>query len=288
MIAAFSSDSNFELIYNSLNNRFGIDLLISERAKKKGRGLKLSANEAEAIAVKNKIGAWHPDGFDASKLETVISNKKIKLGIIYSFGKIIPERIIKLFSLGIINIHPSLLPKYRGPTPIQTAILNADKETGYSIILADSGCDTGPILAQKIIPIAETDDYFSLKKKIDETIKKDLAEIIEKYISGGLTLIAQNKSQTTYSKKIKKTDAFISEKDSAKTADLKIRAYSKWPRAYFLIEGKKIIIHKAKKENEQLKLGIIQPEGKNNISFEEFRRGYPSLLTKFPPYVKIL
>lgn len=288
MIAVFSSDSNFELIYNSLNNRFGVDLLISEEAKKKGRGLKISVNEAEMFALKSKIDVFHPDGFDASKFETVISNKKIKLGVIYSFGKIIPETIIKLFPLGIINIHPSLLPKYRGPTPIQTAILNADKETGYSVILADAKCDTGPILAQKIVPIAEMDDYFSLKKKIDEAIEKDLAEIIEKYISGELTLIAQNKSQTTYSKKIKKTDAFISEKDGAKTAELKIKAYSKWPRAHFLIDGKKIIIHKAKKENGQLKLEIIQLEGKKNISFEEFRRGYPSLLTKFPPYVKIL
>jgi methionyl-tRNA formyltransferase len=195
--------------------------------------------------------------------------------------------VINKFKHGILNIHPSLLPKYRGASPIISAILNGDEKTGYSIILTDTTCDTGKIVAQEQVAILENDDHNTLKEKIMNLAIKNLPEIIKEFLAGKITPYPQNEKFATLTSKIKKTDGLILASDNARTAFNKIRAFSDWPKAYFEIDNKRIIVHSAKIENSKLLINEIQLAGKNKVKFSEFRNGYSDLLTKMPDFVNI-
>jgi methionyl-tRNA formyltransferase len=213
---------------------------------------------------------------------------QISIGVICSFGQIIPSNILNLFPYGILNIHPSLLPKYRGASPIASAILSGDKVTGYTVILARAGLDTGPVVGQKQVSISSSDDHESLKRKIMSEVQHDLPQIISNYLTGVTKPKPQKIKGVTYTKKFKKTDGEISNADDAVSADRKIRAFSRWPKAYLMLGGKRLIVHSAHLNKNKLALDQIQLEGKRVMDFADFRRGYPNLLTKMPKFVSLL
>ena len=136
-----------------------------------------------------------------------------EFGILAAYGKIIPKEIIDIFSRGIIVVHPSLLPKYRGATPIQSAILAGEKETGTTLIVMDEKVDHGPILANSKWQIANSDDYETLSKKLAELSGNLLIETLPKYLNGEIKPQAQNHSQATYTKKLTTADGFINYDD---------------------------------------------------------------------------
>ena len=291
MIVIFSSDKYFESIAKKLSqSNLSVDLLVSESPKRAGRGMHKTLNPAHQYAVEIGLKVLTPEKLDLQfkeELLGIIEKNKVRVGLVFAYGKIIPQNIIDLFEKKIINIHPSILPKYRGPSPIQTAILNNDKQTGYSIILIDDGCDTGPILTTKQIQISPQDDYTSLKKKILDQSINDLPKIIEKYLNDKLKPRAQVKNKNKITKKINKMDGLILSNDSSISAILKIRAFNEFPRAFLQIGDVKVIICEAHLDKNKLIIDRLQIPGKKTITFGEFKNGYPDLLTKFPPYVKI-
>lgn len=291
MIAIFSSDEYFKPIAKKLSqSNSPVSVLITESPKRAGRGMHETLNPAYQYAAKIGVKILAPAILDskfAKELSKIIDDETIKVGLVFAYGKIIPQNIIDLFGCKIINIHPSLLPKYRGPSPIQTAILNNDKHSGYSIILIDSGCDTGPILATKQTPILAQDNYTTLKKKILEQAIEDLPQIIENYLDGRLKSRIQKKTQDRITKKIKKADGLICNHDSSLSAICKIRAFNEFPKAFIEIGDKKIIICDAHLDENKLVIDELQMPGKKIITFAQFKNGYLNLLTKFPPYVKI-
>ncbi len=291
MIVLFSSDQEAEKIIRTLNeNKLNVSLLVSETAKSTGRGRKISDNKAVKSAKANKIDVLMPqkldDDFEA-ELNSILKNKRLSLGLIFSYGKIIPQQVIDLFKYGIINIHPSLLPKYRGATPIQSTLLNGEDVSGFTIMLVSSGCDCGDILYQEKIKIDKDDNYETLKQKILNRAVEVLPKVITGYIEGEIKPIRQDGSQATQTKKFTKQDGQILPNDSALTAYNKVRAFCCWPKAYFMLNGKRVIIHEAEMENSRLKIRRLQVEGKNIIGFEDFKRGYPRLLTLLPDFVII-
>jgi len=291
MIIAFSSDEKFSSIYRALEkSEFKVGLLVSEPPKPKGRGLMIGKNPAHLFATKHSLLTFTPKKLDKifeSRLKKFIQKNNIKLGFVFSFGKIIPKDIIELFPAGILNLHPSLLPKYRGPTPIETAILNQDQETGYSIIKINEKVDGGPIIACEKIKIKPDDNFEMLKEKIINQASENLAKTFKMYLSGKIIPKIQNETQTSYTKKLEKSDGRITSQDNAKSALAKILAFSNWPKAYFEIEGQKIIIHRAHLEEKYLIIDEIQMENRQKIKFSDFKNGYPKLLTKFPHFVRI-
>lgn len=291
MIVVFSSDEYFEPIAKVLiKNNLGVSLLITESPKRAGRGMHETSNPAHNYAIKTALNVLTPKHLDSDlkkELSSIVKKNNIKLGLVFAYGKIIPQEIIDLFEKKIINIHPSILPKYRGPSPIQTAILDNESQTGYSIMLIDSGCDTGPVLATKKIQISPEDNYTSLKKKIIGQSTKDLPKIIKNYLNGKLKPHLQGESKSKITRKINKSDGLISNCISATSALAKIRAFNEFPKAYFLLGERKVIIRDAYLDEEKLIIDKIQIPGKNPITFKEFKNGYSELLTKFPPYVKI-
>lgn len=132
-----------------------------------------------------------------------------EVGILAAYGKIIPHEVIAIFPKGIVVIHPSLLPFYRGPTPIQSALLNGDKETGTTLFLMDEEVDHGPILAQSVLSVTNSDIYETLSKKLAEASADLLIEKLPHYLRGDTAPQAQDDARATYTKKFTSADGFV-------------------------------------------------------------------------------
>lgn len=213
-------------------------------------------------------------------------SKEADLGVVASYGKIITKDILESFPYGIINVHPSLLPKYRGSSPVQTTILNGDKKTGITIIKIDEKVDHGSILAQKEIQIDENETSEALLEKLFGLGAEILPSIISKYIEGQIELSPQDDSRASYTELLTKKSGyldleslkiskafFFTEGEQIGNLKLKIsrmiRAYYPWPGVWFKTKlgGKEQII-------KLLPGQKIQVEGKNPMNFKDFMNGY--------------
>ncbi|MBI4080798.1 MAG: methionyl-tRNA formyltransferase [Candidatus Levybacteria bacterium] len=215
-----------------------------------------------------------PDELDqqvAEKLQAI----KPDLFIVAAYGKLIPENILTIPENGALNVHPSLLPKYRGPSPIQTAILNGDKETGITIIQMDKELDHGPILFQKTIPVAPSDTFASLHEKLFQESAAILPQVVTSYIQQDLKPEPQDDAIATYTKKIKKADGYIDLEHIPPPDRLErmIRAFYPWPAVWTTV---RIRNH----ESRIMKLlpeKHVQIEGGKIMKIKDLVNGYPEL-----------
>ncbi len=253
-------------------NNFIPSLIVTTPDKPKGRKMILTPPPAKLWAEKNNIPI-------ITNYELPRSAPNYDLFIIAAFGKIIPQEILSIPKYGTLNVHPSLLPKFRGPSPIQSFILSGEEKTGVTIILTDEKIDHGPVLEQQELLISKL-YYKNLEKKLAELGGKLLVEVIPKFINGEIKPQEQNHSQATFTKKITKQDGLILPTDSPEIIERKIRAFTPWPGAYMFIDGKRLIITEVELENGKLKIKKIKPENKNEISFEDFKRGNPEMASK--------
>src|SRR3989338_9537289 len=244
-------------------------LIITSLDKPKGRGLKITPPPVKLWAIENKIDFLQPEKLD-EKFNLEIGNWKLEISVVASYGKILPAKILASFPKGTLNVHPSLLPKYRGASPIQAQILNDEKKVGITIILMDEKMDNGPILASLEFP-NEILDSIKLSEKLATEGGKLLAETIPKWLAGEIKPIPQNHSQATFCQKIAKEDGLIDLNNDSRQNFLKIQAFAGWPGAYFFVEQnrKKIRmkITKASFVNGQLKIESVIPEGKKEVYY---------------------
>lgn len=291
MIAVFSSDRYFERIYQSLKNKgMEVDFLITESEKPSGRGQIMTKNAAHQFAQSIGLTIETYEKLDQAsylRLGKLVKKEQTRLGFVFSYGKIIPEKFIKLFKLGIINVHFSILPHYRGAAPLQGALLNGDQQSGLTFFLINRGLDTGEILQQIEYGIRDDDDFDSLKDRALQITTQNLPALLTGYINGRIKPYPQKTQGISYASEIKKDDGLITPQDTAKTAFNKIRAFCSWPKAYFIVEGKRVIVHKAEFRADKLEIKLIQMEGKKPVSFNEFKQGYSRLLTLLPDFVNI-
>ncbi len=286
--------------------------------KPKGRGGKISPPPVKETALENKIRILQPQNLKDAGFILELKNLNADIFLTAAFGKILPKEILELPPLGALNVHPSLLPKYRGPSPIQTAIFNGDSKTGVSIILMTEKMDAGPVVLQKEIEIAPKETSESLHSKLAKLAGQILPEAIELWKTGqdlenALDLKiakAQNESEATYTKIIAKQDGLINWQKSADEIERQIRAFFPWPGAFGKLNGKvfKILEAEMEKKNsslykreagrdfvpgkifllnetvavacgqDHLIIKKIQPEGKNPLTDREFLNGYKDLL----------
>ncbi|KKU15949.1 MAG: Methionyl-tRNA formyltransferase, partial [Candidatus Woesebacteria bacterium GW2011_GWC2_45_9] len=190
----------------------------------------------------------------------------------------IPKIVIDTFPHGILVVHPSLLPKYRGASPIQGAIANGDKQVGVTIIKMDEKMDHGPIVSQFKEETRPDDTTDTLRARLFERSKDVIVEMIEPYLQGKIKPKEQNHDEATYTKIITKQNGFIDlEKTNPEEAERFIRAMQPWPQAWTLIGKKRLKVLKAHLENGKLVLDEVQLEGKNPVSWKEFKMGYPKV-----------
>ncbi|MDD5032657.1 MAG: methionyl-tRNA formyltransferase [Candidatus Pacebacteria bacterium] len=252
-------------------------LIITAPDKPKGRGMKMAPSPAKAWAEKNCINHIEPSSLKKDpEIAIKLSEMNPDLFVVASYGKILPKEILDVPRKGTLNVHPSLLPKLRGASPIQGAILSGEKETGVTIMLMDEKMDEGPILAKQKLefPIANL-RFSELEQELAEFGGKILTETIPKWLNDKITPQPQDHSQATYTKLIKKEDGEINWSEPAEAIFRKIRAYTPWPGAYTFYNGKRIIIADAEIKNDSLDIKRVKPEGKNEISFKEFYKNNP-------------
>jgi len=237
-------------------------LIVSNSDRPQGRYLEITPPPAAIWAKEHNIPL-----LQSEKLNREDFDKDFDFFVVVSYGKIIPKEILELPKLGTINIHPSLLPAYRGPSPIVSAILNGDAETGITIIKIDEELDHGPILAQEKIKLSLNELAQDLEKILAELGGEMLVKVIPLFIDNKLSPREQDHSQATFTKKIKKEDGLIDLNDDGIKNYNKFRAYATWPRTFFFKDGKRIIITKAKLENGNFVIEKILPEGKKEIPY---------------------
>lgn len=229
-----------------------------------------------------------------------IADYRAQVAVLAAYGKIIPKDILDLFKIGIINIHPSLLPRHRGPTPIESAILNGDKKTGVSVIRLATGMDSGPIYTQRSLRLAGNETKQELADSLDEMGKNLLSECLEDILKDNLKPTRQSSDNVTYDTLINKQDSVINWQESWQTIDRKIRAYSGWPTTKSLVSRKEITILEAHAEKQtgpvgkfieykgnlavycQDSLVVIDkliPTGSKSMSSKEFIAGYSNQIS---------
>ena len=164
------------------------------------------------------------------------------IAVLVAYGRIISQQVIDIFPLGIVNIHPSLLPKYRGPTPIESAILNGETIAGVSIMQLTAGMDEGPVYAQSEFPLSGTDGKFELYWRMSVLGAKLFFEAFPKIIDGSLKPTSQDDTRATYSKLIQKSDGIIDWNKPAEQIEREIRAYASWPQSRTTLGGVDVII----------------------------------------------
>jgi methionyl-tRNA formyltransferase len=247
-------------------------LIITQPDKPKGRKQILTPPDVKVWAEKEKIECLQPEDLNNLDFQEQFIEEKLDLAIVVAYGKIIPKNILSLTKKGFLNLHGSILPKYRGSSPIETAILKDDKDTGVSIILMDEKMDHGPIISKATVAIDNWPPKASvLAKKIVSMGAEILIDSLPKFLSGELKPEPQDHSLATYTKMIKKEDGQINLSDDPYQNFLKYQAYEAWPGTFFFKEenGKKtrMKITEAFYRNGDFIISKVVPEGKKEITY---------------------
>lgn len=271
-----SSEFSVNVLDNLEKDGYLPSLVITIPDKPKGRKLIITSEEVKIWAEARNIECIQPASLKTDSSQKIISDffpNGVDLFVVTNYGKMIPDSILNIPKHKTLNIHPSLLPKLRGASPIKSAILK-ENETGVTIIRLDSEMDHGPIITQQILETKEWPPYESeLSEELAMLGAKLLSKIMSDWVDEKIIETEQDHSNATFCSKINKEDAEINLHDDANKNLRKIRAYEVWPAAYFFDNEKRIKIKKAKIENDKLIIEKVIPEGKKEMSYEDYLRG---------------
>ena len=250
-------------------------IVVSSPDAPRGRGLALAPSEMKEWALAHGIPVLTPEKLDAERIAEIRSYE-CAFAIVVAYGKIFPQALISVFPMVVLNINYSLLPKYRGASPVESALLNGDTVTGVSIQKMAAALDAGDILAQKGVPIEPMETTRELRPRLITIGAELLADVLPSFTSGAATFIPQNHKNATLSGKIDKKEGLLDLAGDAQENWNKYRAYAESPGTYFFTErnGKKmrVKIADAKYENGTFTPTRVIPEGKREIDYSDFLR----------------
>ena len=272
-------------LYHLYQNGLIPSLVITSPDKKSGRHMEIHPSIIKTWCESKNIKVWQPETLKKIEIENSPLNENFDLFIVASYPKILAENILNIPKHGSLNIHPSLLPKYRGPSPIQTALLNGDTETGITIIKLDKEVDHGPILIQNHVEIINEDTNEKLERKCGALGAEMINQILEHYIDGNINLIEQDHNIATFTRKFEKKEGEIKLEDNAEMVQNKFRAFLPHIPLFFFINHKdremrvKVTDINLSKDFAKNKIAkeIIEkviPEGKSEMTFKDFEKGY--------------
>ena len=283
-----------------LNGDYDVAAVYTQPDREAGRGRKLAVSPVKDLALTHSIQVIQPESLKDDTAADYMAGLAPDVIVVAAYGRLIPQRILSLPKYGCVNIHPSLLPRYRGPSPVATAILEGDAVTGVSIMLLDAGMDSGPLLRQQETTISDTDTTGSLTLKLAERGAKLLGETLPGWIAGKITPEPQDESRVTITRIMTKLDGEIDWKLSALQIWRQVRAFHPWPGTYTRWQGKQLKVNEViplpqEKPGQPgrvialsgasgapvgvecgegiLGLRKLQLEGKKEITAEEFLRG---------------
>ncbi len=291
-----SSELSIYVLEELLKLGYPPALIVTLPGQPRGRGLNLQDNIVKTWAEEKGLPVLIPAKFNSEETEKILA--QYDMALVASFGKIISERILLAPKKGILNIHPSLLPKYRGPSPIQAQILADEKEIGVSIIKLDKEVDHGQLLAQEKLPkvlnlLKEPINFNELEKITAIAGAKLFVKISSDYLENKIKLVEQNHTGATFTKKIEKNDGLLDlEFDKPYDCYLKTLAYSDWPGTFFFLpprhqnatppkkggdEAKekklRVIIKESEYKDGAFYILKVLPEGKKEMPYDDFLRG---------------
>lgn len=268
-----------ELLINEPQYKI-ISVVTGEQKEIVSRNKKESRNSILEIARKNKLPILITKNIKDQRAVEKIAKMKADVGIMADFGQIIPKEVISATKHGIINIHPSLLPKYRGPSPITAPIINGDKITGVSLILTSEKMDAGDIIAQAKVKLSGSETSSILKEYLGELGATLLFNSLPYYLAGDLKPRPQNENEATYTNIVKTEDGYVDPNTSGVEIERKVRAFDSWPKVYTIVKNKRVqILATHFSQDGALVIDRVKPEGKKEMSYEDFKNGYRSELT---------
>lgn len=248
-------------------------LVVTTPDLKVGRGNNYDSPPVKKWAETHSIPVFQPKVIDESFIN-ILQEKEYDVFILTAYGKMLPKKLLSIPRHGVLNVHPSILPRLRGPSPVRSAILNNERDTGTTVIVLDEKMDHGPIVIEESV-VTSDKNWPPLLPILEEKLfrrgGKLLVKVMEDYIKGKITPKPQDESQATYSEKIKKEDGLVDLlNDSPKEIYVKYCALYGWPGIYFVKNGKRMKITKARLENDKFVIEKVIPEGKKEIKYEDF------------------
>lgn len=271
--------------------------VLTQPDRPKGRGNQLSASPVKTAALNLNIPVYQPERVRRPESVELLKSFEAELMVVVGYGQIIPQSIIDLPREGILNVHASLLPKYRGAAPIQWAIANGETETGVTIMQIDAGLDTGDMLLKSWVAIAAGETAPELSARLAPLGAQLLLEAIRRIADGTVKREKQNNAEATFAPILKKEDGFIDWSRTAGAIYNRMRGFTPWPGAYTIFRGQQLSVVRAKPAdksavasgtlhvekrrllagcggNTVLELLEVQPAGKKRMSAEAFLNGY--------------
>lgn len=282
-------------ILRSLADASDIIGVVTQPDRPAGRGRKIEQSAIKEISLSLSFPILQPIRIRDSGVVDHLRKLNPDVIVVAAYGQILTGSILEIPHFGCINVHASLLPRWRGASPVQAAILAGDSVTGVSIMKMDAGLDTGPIIAQKELNISDDDTSFSLSEKLSNLGASLLLDTLDGYYSGKIKINNQNDEQATKTHLIKKEEGMLDLNISAEVLERAVRAYNPWPGTFFFWNTHQIKLVKAHVLDSQkarpnqhavfekrpaigttkgyLVVDVIQPAGKKPMSGEEFLRG---------------
>ncbi len=221
-----------EVLKVLLNSEFEVKAVYTGQDKPIGRGRSIRFNPVKVTALESNIPVWQPGRLDEKEVAEQLRDSGIDVCVVAGYGQILPASLLNVPKYGFLNIHPSLLPKYRGASPVASAILHQQETTGVSIMVVDKNIDAGPLLAQIETNISSVETAESLSNRLFVLGAHLLVQILPNWFSGKLDFTHQNASMATYTRKFVKEDGKIQWKNTAHEICARLRAFSPWPGVY--------------------------------------------------------
>ena len=281
------------ILNSSHESDYKIEAVYTQPPKRKSRGQKIEKSPVHRESIRLNIPVRYPEKLNDYEDFTFIQDSGVKYVIVVAYGQIIPEKILNIKNLVFLNIHASLLPRWRGAAPIQRSIIEMDQLTGISIMKIVPKLDAGPFLMQEAIKIETEDNYNSLSKKLSILGKKLILESLVKLKNKTDKFIEQDESKVTYARKIQKKESEINWNEPAKKLIAKINGLNPYPGAWFKHHKTRIKIIQAVEVKHNGKVGeilddnltiackknaikilLIQKEGKTVLNTKSFLSGY--------------
>ena len=292
----FMGSSDFSVpILEALAQKYKIVGVVTQPDKPAGRGKKFTASPVKEFADQQEFFVSQPRNISDENFIRQMEDWRPDLVVVAAYGKIIPPAILNIPEFGCVNVHASLLPCWRGASPIQAAILHGEEQTGVTIILMDEGMDTGDILSSQSVAIKSNDTYATLSWRLSLVGADLLIHTLPDYFFGKMQQKPQNNSAATYSGTIQKSDGLLDFQNPAELLERKIRAYNPWPVSFMKWNGENLRIFQAiisdkndlkpgrrgiqgkspavGSSNYDLILIEVQPPGKKKMSGKAFLNG---------------
>lgn len=246
------------------------DVVVTSPDAPKGRGLTLTPSETKTLALAHTIPVLTPEKLDVETI-AAIRAYECDYAVVVAYGKIFPESLIASFPKGVLNVHYSLLPKHRGATPLEAALLAGDSTTGVTLQMMVKELDAGDIIAQETTEITSHETARELRPRLITIGATLLAKTLPTYLRGDIVPVSQDASRATRARKLKKEDGLLLLDASAEENWRKYRAYADTIGTYFFENGKRVKIVKASFTDNQFIIERIIPEGKREITYASFR-----------------